>query len=615
MKVLWEVVSGKSKRMLRGSVPGWLRTSAAKQVYPSNCRIRVLSSCVSSRLSSSNCIYRWRMHSFKARHFITRSSPSNTSRHYPGIHWRSRRRILRYTSTTKNDPGSGPMTSNILTITPLDPFDQLPNELLAKIFFYVVESPLHYSQTEKSDWEEPKVFDSPRLPSSVCRRWRSIALATSRLWVNVRVGFEMQMEGGYERTLLKQWLERSGQNLISLKIGPIYRRFTANSLSRSLSSLSLNDSLEDVTGIVISVLHRCKAIYIESSMCSRKIRDHFVNGVPSLRELYIKSHVDEDIMDLRSSRLEAFTDIYGNAFHRFFWRNPIPYFAPFGNMWDRQRSLLHFWAFFFPDRVHFCGFLSNDPLVWCLAYPRATCLGEPQSICWFGVWLTWLSLSMETIMPPIVKEIHDRLHRRSWRPRSRLGRFLFIFLSIAPSIGGSRVVIQKHFHPWITTQWDSILLADFETPNAFYLPLQQQRAVFLATSPWIWTSDWRRPVRGNFRWGSFSQFLPCPPTSLPTLGVSSRVYAWACETPPRRCSRFHCVAMFSFRWWFSLFHVSIVWNSFSNSTRSIYPLLWFHGRRFPAISRDRQMLERRSQRFLSGHRCEIIIFCRLWVFD
>lgn len=201
--------------------------------------------------------------------------------------------------SNKNNPDSDLMPLNTLTSTnaPLDPFNRLPTELLANIFFCVVESPLHYSRTESHNWEYRTRFESPRLLSSVCNRWRSIASSNSRLWVNIHVKFKGPMEDGYERTLLKQWLERSGQNLISLKIGPLYE--CVEGRSRSPPPTALQNSLEDVTGIVLSVLHRCKAIYIGSGVLDlERIQNHFENGMPSFQELCIRWGFDECI-DLR----------------------------------------------------------------------------------------------------------------------------------------------------------------------------------------------------------------------------------------------------------------------------------------------------------------------------
>lgn len=229
-------------------------------------------------------------------------------------------RVYPFSARSYIDPDPDLMTSNTLSSTnaSLDPFDWLPNELLAHIFFYVVESPLHYSQTEILDWRNHNWVDVPRLPCAVCRRWRSIALSTPRLWENVSVDFRRQLEGGYAN-YLKQWLERCGQNSISLKIGPIYEFIERDSCSPP--RMALQNFVNDVTGIVSSVLHRCKAIYIgqcKGVLDLQKIQDHFVNDMPSLRELYIDTAFHGD-MDLRSSsRLEAFTDVDGrNPFSRY----------------------------------------------------------------------------------------------------------------------------------------------------------------------------------------------------------------------------------------------------------------------------------------------------------
>ncbi len=217
-----------------------------------------------------------------------------------------------------NDPDPDLITSNtISTNAPLDPFDRLPNELLAHIIFCVVESPLHYSRTKEFDWEDAKGVDSPRLPSSVCRRWRAIAFSTPRLWENIRPKFKGPMEGNYECTLLRQWLERSGQNAISLKIGSHYEKRTVDpSQPVKMYPRYLN---YDISEIISSFLHRCRAIYIDPSSRApdlRDIRNQLANGMPSLRELYSGLLKDVD-MDLRSStHLESVISRY-NAFSRF----------------------------------------------------------------------------------------------------------------------------------------------------------------------------------------------------------------------------------------------------------------------------------------------------------
>lgn len=156
----------------------------------------------------------------------------------------------------KSDTDSVLVTSNILSSTnaPPNPFDRLPTELITRILFYVVEAPLHYPRMKKSDWDEPNAIDRPCLPCSVCRRWRSIAFSTPQLWEYINVRFKKPLEDGYECVLLKQWLERSGQNLISLKVGTLYECIEGNSYSPS--PIDLQNIVHNMMWIISSVPHR-----------------------------------------------------------------------------------------------------------------------------------------------------------------------------------------------------------------------------------------------------------------------------------------------------------------------------------------------------------------------
>ncbi|EMD41281.1 hypothetical protein CERSUDRAFT_89853 [Gelatoporia subvermispora B] len=64
----------------------------------------------------------------------------------------------------------------------LDPFNWLPTELLAYIFHAVLECE---NISCMDALERPWVFHQPVVLSHVCRRWRIIALSTSRLWSSV----------------------------------------------------------------------------------------------------------------------------------------------------------------------------------------------------------------------------------------------------------------------------------------------------------------------------------------------------------------------------------------------------------------------------------------------
>lgn len=134
----------------------------------------------------------------------------------------ARQGVKRAFSSMKKD--SSPV---IPTPTTTSMFDLLPSELLAEIFNYVVAKPqykLHGLKATFNETEELIFQVSPRLPASVCRRWRAIAISTPELWESVIMRFRRPLKQREEQILLQQWLQRSGARPICLDMSkPLYK--------------------------------------------------------------------------------------------------------------------------------------------------------------------------------------------------------------------------------------------------------------------------------------------------------------------------------------------------------------------------------------------------------
>lgn len=99
---------------------------------------------------------------------------------------------------------------------------RLPTELISDIFLLVVAFPSNgdpaYDPKNGLELRPLRGEISPLLLCKICRRWRSIAFSTPLLWARLRIKFKKPLSDGYERHLLRQWLDRAGTCPLSLTI-------------------------------------------------------------------------------------------------------------------------------------------------------------------------------------------------------------------------------------------------------------------------------------------------------------------------------------------------------------------------------------------------------------
>ncbi len=121
-----------------------------------------------------------------------------------------------------SEPANQVTSSSEISIKPTVWSDRIPIELVASIFAFVVE--------ERKVWWR---MESPLLLCVVCRKWRSIAISTPRLWRLLRPRFKSPLDNEYEFVLLQQWLDRVAAIPISLDLfHDVYRYKTSLADSR-----------------------------------------------------------------------------------------------------------------------------------------------------------------------------------------------------------------------------------------------------------------------------------------------------------------------------------------------------------------------------------------------
>ncbi len=171
-------------------------------------------------------------------------------------------------------------------------FDQLPTELVADIFVLVVAFPSDGDPEYDADnVQEVRGEISPLLLCKVCQRWRSIAFSTPLLWARIWIKFKKPLSGGYERRLLKQWLDRAGTCPLSLTIfGSLYDKIRfKDEAARERNELLV----ADMTEMVISALPRCRALYTclfrtydVGGLLVEKILCSIPDGMPLLEKIH-----------------------------------------------------------------------------------------------------------------------------------------------------------------------------------------------------------------------------------------------------------------------------------------------------------------------------------------
>ncbi len=130
------------------------------------------------------------------------------------------------------------------TMKPIIWSDYIPTELVANIFSFVVE--------EQENWWDR---ESPLLLCAVCRKWRSIAISTPRLWRTVKLRFKRPLDNEYELVLLQQWLDRAAAVPLYLYLGQNIYPYGAN-------QPDLDTRMKNMENIISSVLPRSSTVLI-----------------------------------------------------------------------------------------------------------------------------------------------------------------------------------------------------------------------------------------------------------------------------------------------------------------------------------------------------------------
>ncbi|KAJ7772208.1 hypothetical protein B0H16DRAFT_1880924 [Mycena metata] len=86
----------------------------------------------------------------------------------------------------------------------------LPNEIISEIFLHTIPLDLR-DQT-------PSVTQGPLLATQICRKWRHIALSSPRLWSSIALELVDVAAEERELNLLKPWLARSQDCLLSISL-------------------------------------------------------------------------------------------------------------------------------------------------------------------------------------------------------------------------------------------------------------------------------------------------------------------------------------------------------------------------------------------------------------
>ncbi|KAJ7752176.1 hypothetical protein DFH07DRAFT_960612 [Mycena maculata] len=110
--------------------------------------------------------------------------------------------------------------------------DRTPDDVLVEIFLCCLpqDKSMVASHFPRAVFSTPSTKTAPLLLCAICARWRNVAITTRLLWSS------LDPKEVVNPLLVKCWLERSGQALISLSLSP----YSYNSLPRHLPLLLQN---------------------------------------------------------------------------------------------------------------------------------------------------------------------------------------------------------------------------------------------------------------------------------------------------------------------------------------------------------------------------------------
>ncbi len=174
------------------------------------------------------------------------------------------------------------------------PVDRLPTELIQEIFFIALAGPRQptFERNDSEPWTLP-MKHTPFRFTAICRRWRFIAFTTPQLWEDLCIQFRKPLRNGFERVLLREWLQRSGTIPLTLYLTcPLYQ-----CIDKSQPPETLHGIIRDLVNIMESAIERVRAVYMDVTLgnlsIQRMLKRGFLSGMPSLQEVHIAGELIE----------------------------------------------------------------------------------------------------------------------------------------------------------------------------------------------------------------------------------------------------------------------------------------------------------------------------------
>jgi hypothetical protein len=160
--------------------------------------------------------------------------------------------------------GSGDVSHNYFTaVTPLrlsSPIEQLPNELMVKIFLSCLPDYMEYWQSTRM-LHVYRAQDAPLLLCGVCHSWRQLAITTRSLWSTI---IYKGSNSDSQLHLLHLWLSRSGSWPIFVHIRfPFSLGFMRDTINRITQPCLLSTTISRVTELLIPSIGRWRELRMQ----------------------------------------------------------------------------------------------------------------------------------------------------------------------------------------------------------------------------------------------------------------------------------------------------------------------------------------------------------------
>ncbi|ETW77386.1 hypothetical protein HETIRDRAFT_388921 [Heterobasidion irregulare TC 32-1] len=167
---------------------------------------------------------------------------------------------------------------------------RLPTEIIAKIFVHCL--PRLFDATD--ELASFKLRNAPTLLTTVCKRWRDIALDTPQLWSNIYIGTPQEAFTSSAKQTLGSWLARSAHFPLTITI----------------YAMGIGDYIEACFDMLVAHAHRWACVIVLDATVALNLLSRHPDRQQSILSRFL---FEQCVKDIKPSEIDSLSDLLCHA--------------------------------------------------------------------------------------------------------------------------------------------------------------------------------------------------------------------------------------------------------------------------------------------------------------